>query len=81
MVIHDDSGILKKHEDYVELSKILPAKTLSDSDAKKENVIELVRPRSASVVHFLVHGTPAGIRARDNWFTCWCFRAMKEKTI
>ena len=65
MVIHDDSGVLQKHEHGIELSKILPAKTLSDSDATKENVIERVKSRSASLVHFLVHGTSAGIKARD----------------
>ena len=84
MVIHDDSGKLKNHEGCKEMGEILPAVTLSGSDATKENVIERVKSRSASLVHFLVHGTPAGTRVIDYWFTCCCcccFRAGKNELV
>ena len=60
-VMYDDSDVIQSLEEQcVELRKVLPAQTLSDSDATRANVIERVTSGSASLVHFLVHGTPGG---------------------
>lgn len=68
MVMYDRSNVLDLNKEYcAELSKVLSAETLSGSDATKEKVIESVTTRSASLVHFLVHGTPGG-RADCQWY-------------
>ena len=67
MVMYDDSVVMESlKEQCAELSQVLPAEILSDSDATKENVIKRVTNGSASLVHFLVHGTPGG-RADHHW--------------
>ena len=61
MVMYDDSIVMESlKEQCAELRQLLPAEILSDSDATKENVIERMTNRSASLVHFLAHGTPGG---------------------
>lgn len=61
MVMHDDSNVLHLLEEQCqELTQLVPAETLSKSDASKANVIKHVTSGSASLVHFLVHGTPGG---------------------
>ena len=61
VVKYDDSIVLDMLEEQCqELIQLLPAKVVSDADATKTNVIERVTSRSASLVHFLVHGTPGG---------------------
>ena len=67
MVMYDDLIVMESLKaQCAELSQVLPAHTLSGSDATKENVIERVTSRTASLVHFLVHGTPGG-RADRSW--------------
>ena len=62
MVVYDDTDVLELNKEHcAELSKLLPAETLSHSDASKKKVIERVTSGSASLVHFLVHGTPGGM--------------------
>ena len=61
MVMYDDSTVMESLKDQcTELSQLLPAEVVSDSDATKKSVIERVTSGSASLVHFLVHGTPGG---------------------
>ena len=61
IVKYDESFVLDLVEvESGDLSQLLPAEVVSDFDATKENVIERVASRSASLVHFLVHGTPGG---------------------
>ena len=43
-----------------EFDALLPAKVLDSHDATKENVIDRLMKGSASLVHFLLHGTPGG---------------------
>ena len=68
MVMYNDFDLNQSlKEQCEELSRVLPAETLSDSSATKKNVIERVTSGSASLVHFLVHGTPGG-RADRRWY-------------
>ena len=61
MMMYDDSIVMKSlKEQCAELSQLLPAETLSGSDLTKKKVIKRVTSGSASLVHFFVHGTPAG---------------------
>ena len=61
VVKYDDSITMDWLEfQHGELSHLLPAEVVSGDDATKENVIERVTSGSASLVHFLVHGTPGG---------------------
>ena len=65
VVKYDDSIVLDMLGE--ELAQLLPAEVVSGDDATKENVIERVTSGSASLVHFLVHGTPGG-RAESLYF-------------
>lgn len=47
-------------EPFEKLQAILPAKVLSESDAIKDSVVDRVMSGSASMTHFLVHGTQSG---------------------
>ena len=61
MMMYDDSIVMKSlKEQCAELSQLLPAETLSGSDLTKKKVIKRVTSGSASLVHFLAHGTPGG---------------------
>ena len=61
VVKYDDSITMDWLEfQHGELSHLLPAEVVSGDDATKENVIERVTSGSASLVHFLVHGTAGG---------------------
>ena len=67
VVKYDDSITMDWLEfQHGELSHLLAAEVVSGDDATKENVIERVTSGSASLVHFLVHGTPGG-RADRHW--------------
>ena len=62
VVSHEESAEMQisLFECREEFNGLLPAKVLDDGDATKENVIERITKGSASLVHFLVHGTPGG---------------------
>ena len=62
MVSYEDNWLMRHSllAQCDEMRRILPTDILSDSDATKDNVIERVTSGSASLVHFLVHGTPVG---------------------
>ena len=61
VVKYDDSIVLGMLEEQCEeLNQLLPAEVVSDADATKTNVVERVTSGSASLVHFLVHGTAGG---------------------
>ena len=45
-------------EHFEELTEILPAEILFESDVWIEDIIERVTSGTASLVHFLSHGTP-----------------------
>lgn len=45
-----------------ELNKLLPTETLTDDQASKEKLAERLTSGSASLVHFLGHGTSVGKR-------------------
>lgn len=68
MVVYDESNALKVNEEHCsEFSQVVPAKIVSDSEATKDNVIKRVTSGSASLVHFLVHGTSGG-RPGRRWY-------------
>lgn len=66
MIINDEFDVLQSNkEQCAELCQVLPAETLSGSDASKEKVAERVTSRSSSLVQFSVRGAPGG-RADDS---------------
>ena len=64
VVSYEDSFTtpLSQWECYKEFDALLPADVLVGNDATKESVIDRITKGSASLVHFLAHGTPGGKR-------------------